>query len=286
MTSLAKQLPVMTWIKEQRGFGEGGLANVIAETGDLAKYANVAKVWKRLGYAPYDGYAGSTWKRPTWRPRALTAEEWTENPFSGQRYAAIQQQGESMFRHQWISAKKVGGEIGKPNGPYGEVYAERRARTKETHPDWTDGHAHADALRVMMKAFLRDLWANWNNKAARTALESDATLPPSEARIPTKPKLPLPRDNSTNSPNSAANLGMKPLSVLPPSEATTALKPTSVMPRTNLAANDRMKPGVSLPPSEATPAVNPERCMPRAHSTAIGHPKPAAVMPSNGAFSK
>jgi hypothetical protein len=71
MAALAKQLPIYTWIKEQRGVGEGGLANIIAETGDLSNYANVAKVWRRLGFAPYDGYAGSTWKRPSWRPRAL-----------------------------------------------------------------------------------------------------------------------------------------------------------------------------------------------------------------------
>jgi hypothetical protein len=37
-------------------------------------------------------------------------------------------------------------------------YALRRAKTAVTHPDWTDGHAYSDALRVMMKAFLRDLW--------------------------------------------------------------------------------------------------------------------------------
>lgn len=37
-------------------------------------------------------------------------------------------------------------------------YDLRRARTTTTHPDWTPGHSHADALRIASKAILRDLW--------------------------------------------------------------------------------------------------------------------------------
>lgn len=42
--------------------------------------------------------------------------------------------------------------------PYRVVYDDRRAHTAVTHPDWTDGHSHQDALRVASKAVLRDLW--------------------------------------------------------------------------------------------------------------------------------
>lgn len=42
--------------------------------------------------------------------------------------------------------------------PYRVVYDARRAHTAVTHPDWTDGHSHNDALRVASKAILRDLW--------------------------------------------------------------------------------------------------------------------------------
>src|SRR5262249_25534991 len=58
-------------------------------------------------------------------------------------------------------AKKTGTGVGEPNGPYGEIYAARRAHTAISHPDWTPGHAQDDALRVMMKAYLRDLWIEW-----------------------------------------------------------------------------------------------------------------------------
>lgn len=42
--------------------------------------------------------------------------------------------------------------------PYRTVYDLRRAHTTLTHPEWTDGHRHNDALRITAKAILRDLW--------------------------------------------------------------------------------------------------------------------------------
>lgn len=41
---------------------------------------------------------------------------------------------------------------------YRLLYEQRRAHTATTHPEWTDGHAYADALRIVSKAILRDLW--------------------------------------------------------------------------------------------------------------------------------
>lgn len=165
MEALAAELPVADWIEGIRGAGLLGLATIIAETGDLSNYSNPAKVWKRLGFAPFDGFAGSTWKRETWRPRKLTADEWIENPFSGHRYALMHQIAIWLVNAQWISAKKTGADEGKPNGPYGEVYAARRAHTAKTHPDWTKGHSRMDGLRVAMKAFLKDLHVEWHARA-------------------------------------------------------------------------------------------------------------------------
>jgi len=163
METLAKQLPVAAWVENIPGFGMLGLATIIAETGDLAMYSNVAKVWKRLGYAPYKDKAGSTWKRPKWRNAdALTAEEWTENPFSGRRYALIHTIGVWLKNKQWVGAAKTEDGVGIPNGYYGTVYAARRAHTSITHPEWTKAHAHMDGLRVMMKQVLKDLYLEWN----------------------------------------------------------------------------------------------------------------------------
>jgi hypothetical protein len=162
MEKAAKDLPVFAWIESIRGAGALGLATIVAEAGDLADYAGPAKLWKRLGFAPYDGCAGSTWKRETWRPRALTADEWIANPFSGERYALMHQVATWLVNTQVESAEKSETEFGRPTGPFGELYVRRREHMKEYHPDWTDGHCRKDALRIAMKAFLRDLWCEWN----------------------------------------------------------------------------------------------------------------------------
>jgi hypothetical protein len=167
MEKLAAKLPVAAWVKGVHGIGILGLALILAETGktgSLSNYSNPAKLWKRLGFAPYDGYAGSTWKRDSWRPRALTKEEWTDNPFSGARYATMQQLATHLVDHQWIGAKKTEDGEGrpKPGAVYGEFYAARRARTLVTHADWSDGHRRSDALRVTFKEFLKDLWVEWH----------------------------------------------------------------------------------------------------------------------------
>jgi hypothetical protein len=41
---------------------------------------------------------------------------------------------------------------------YRSVYETRRAHTGETQPDWTAGHSHNDALRIVGKHILADLW--------------------------------------------------------------------------------------------------------------------------------
>src|SRR5262245_27170246 len=102
MEKLAKQLPVYPWLEAIRGAGALGLATIVAEAGPLTKYANPQKLRKRLGYAPYHGFAGSTWKRESWRPRTLTKEEWIANPFSGQRYALMAQIALWLRNAQWI----------------------------------------------------------------------------------------------------------------------------------------------------------------------------------------
>jgi hypothetical protein len=42
--------------------------------------------------------------------------------------------------------------------PYRVAYDHRRAHTAVTHPEWTDGHSHNDALRYASKRILKDLW--------------------------------------------------------------------------------------------------------------------------------
>ena len=71
--------------------------------------------------------------------RAPTADEWIENPFSGERYALMHQIVVWLVNAQWIGKKKSASGEGEPNGPFGEIYAARRKRTMKTHPEWTMG---------------------------------------------------------------------------------------------------------------------------------------------------
>ena len=173
MEERAKRLPVADWVEFIHGVGLKGLALIIGEAGPLDNYANPQKLWKRLGYAPYGSpergddnhYAGSSWKRDSWRPRPLTKEEWVANPFSGARYAVMYTVSNWLVNHQCLGKEKSNTKYGQPTGPYGEIYVARRVHTEITHPDWSDGHCRNDALRVTFKQFLVDLWEVWVDRA-------------------------------------------------------------------------------------------------------------------------
>src|SRR5262245_61783511 len=188
MEKLAMKLPVYEWVKSVHGAAALGLATITAEAGDLTSYPTPAHLWSRLGFAPYDGLAGSSWKREKWRPRALTAEEWKSHPFSGERYALMHVIAVWLVNSQWIGKAKTESGEGEPDGPYGQVYYDRRKHTLETHPDWTDGHRRMDALRIAMKRFLKDLHHHWCAHAGMPVQEPTHPTPPAAARKVKPPK--------------------------------------------------------------------------------------------------
>src|SRR5690606_39017581 len=63
LVKAAKQLPQAKIVDEIRGLGMLGFAQIVAEVGDFSDYDSPAKVWKRMGLAPYMGKAASTWRR-------------------------------------------------------------------------------------------------------------------------------------------------------------------------------------------------------------------------------
>ena len=179
MRRMARGLSVWeSFAGDVAGLGDLGLAVIVGECGDLVNYDNPAKVWKRLGLAPYNGKAASSWRGA--KP-GLTAEEWTGMGYSPARRAEIYScVGDPLFRAQTVASKRDGGghsEIDTQKAcaaPYRTVYDARRARTAETHPDWTKAHSHNDALRIMTKALVRDLWCAWNGRAVKTHGEREA----------------------------------------------------------------------------------------------------------------
>ena len=158
MKHAVRKLPVREWAKGVAGLGEIGLAVVIGECGDLNNYPNFRHIWKRLGYAPYEGKAMSRWKLEG----GLSCGEWTTLGYSPRRHAEIYScVTEPLAKHQLNSAVKTETDFGTAKGPYGEAYIARRAKCVAEHPDWGRAHLHKDALFVMTKRLLADLWREW-----------------------------------------------------------------------------------------------------------------------------
>lgn len=158
MCATAGQFPVLERAAAVAGFAELGLAVILAEAGnDLTAFPHPMHLWKRLGLAPYKGRAMSQW-----HGKDLTAGEWSEQGYNGNRLGRIVGvAGTPLF----LAKDRPGG--------YGAVYAARRAHTALTHPDWTKAHSDNDARRIMLKAFIADLW-RWWKAAARAADVSQA----------------------------------------------------------------------------------------------------------------
>lgn len=176
MKRLAKTLPAAAWQAETRGFGEMGLAVIIGEAGDLSNYAGPAKLWRRLGLAPYQGHAGKTWRVPQWRERALSAEEWSEYGYSAQRLAQVY----GVVTEPLIKA--CGGTV------YRDVYDHAKASFADRAR--SPAHAHAHAMRVMTKALILDLWRVWHGMPPRERHLSEADLQGIHAALDTPQKMP------------------------------------------------------------------------------------------------
>lgn len=156
MTRLAASLQVAPWVDTVPGFGLRGLSVIIGEAGDLAEYSGPAKLWKRLGLAPFNGRAASTWRRSG----GLSDEEWKEVGFKPSRLGQI---------YGVVTAPLF---FAKSKSVYGLVYAEAKARYDQRvietadlpakdKDKWTPKRADMAARRYMTKRLLRDLWRAW-----------------------------------------------------------------------------------------------------------------------------
>lgn len=146
--------PIRRWQTDTRGIGEHMLARLLGIIGhpviaqpyhwegegadrvlvaDPPFRRNVAKLWS------YCGHGDPTRKRA----KGMTAEA----------AAGLGNPRAKMLTH--LMAEAV---IKSANPGYRAVYDDRRNHTDGTHPEWTKGHSHNDALHVVGKAILRDLW--------------------------------------------------------------------------------------------------------------------------------
>lgn len=142
-----KKHPLGPWIKSQVGIGEKQGARLLAAVGDpymrmqdveyedgsvlKAGPRTVSQLWAYCGLHVSDGEAV--------RRRKGQQSNWST---------------EAKTRAYLISTSC----IKQAKSPYRKIYDDRRATTALSHPDWTPGHSHNDALRIVSKEILKNMW--------------------------------------------------------------------------------------------------------------------------------
>lgn len=163
--------PLGPWVKATIGVGEKQAARLLAAIGD--PYWNtlhdrprtVSELWAYSGLHVIPG------GQPVGDPQMPIAAgepssaggdahiDSDSHPMSG--VAARRRKG---VKANWSTDAKMRSYLiatscmKQAASPYRDTYLHRREHTATTHPDWTPGHSHNDALRITSKAILRDLW--------------------------------------------------------------------------------------------------------------------------------
>lgn len=138
LEKMMKEHVLGKWVQGQKGVGLKQGARLIAAIGD--PYWNtlhnrprtVTELWSYCGFGVND--EGTAVKR-----KKGVQSNWNAN--AKMRAYLI---AESCLKQK--------------GSPYELVYRARRAHTDETHPEWSAGRSHNDALRMGAKALLRDMW--------------------------------------------------------------------------------------------------------------------------------
>jgi hypothetical protein len=163
LEKLAARLPVAAWVKaaDQRGFGLKSMGVVVGECGDLANYANPAKVWKRMGCAPWqfngETRMGSTWK--SGKEGKLPGEEWERFGYSPRRRSVMYVIGENLLKLN--------------RGPYRARYDGAKATIQAAHPDYSKMRCHRHGMLLAVKLLLKNLWVEWNRRPAEGGGETE-----------------------------------------------------------------------------------------------------------------
>lgn len=145
MTLYGQLVPVWGWATGIKGLGEGGLAaQLLAQIDDIHKFDTVAALWRFAGFAVMEGKAEKNQKG--------------EKSHFNRRLKGVC----FNIADQFIKQQTPG---------YVEIYYAEKERQRELYPGpiangngkkiYTDAHIHNRAWRKMIKAFLRDLWVEW-----------------------------------------------------------------------------------------------------------------------------
>ncbi len=189
LEKLAKQLDAAAFVKETYGASLVGLAGIVGEAGDLSKYSNPGKLWKRMGLAPHIGKAFSTWRADG----GLSKDDWIAAGYNPKRRSVMYVIGNSLIGPKTMGNGRrpfVGQDISPLDwSPLEKLFVERlrheAARDPENmaRPVTKDGKesyskwAAARAQRYVEKRFLRMLWQAWRGERAKNAVNPIFALP-------------------------------------------------------------------------------------------------------------
>lgn len=158
------------WVKAQVGLGEKQVARLLGVIGDpywhLAedRPRTVSELWAYCGLHVLPASQSSGGTRSPLAGGAQTSDPGLAPPDAHDARAGVAARRQKGQRANWSTEAKTRAYliatscIKQARSPYRATYDTRRAHTATTHPDWTPGHSHNDALRITSKAILRDLW--------------------------------------------------------------------------------------------------------------------------------
>lgn len=149
--------PLGPWIKGTPGLGEKQAGRLLAAIGD--PYWNdlhyrprtVSELWAYSGYHVLDGTAAKRAKgvKSNWstiaKTRAYLCAESAVKAGVRKLDDCDDTEGYDTEHRHAITR-------------YGQKYLDRRTHTAVSQPEWTAGHRHNDALRIVAKQILKDLW--------------------------------------------------------------------------------------------------------------------------------
>lgn len=152
LQKIMREHPLGPWVKAQKGVGEKQAARLLAAIGD--------PYW--IEEAEFEDDEGNITYREA---RARTVSElWAYAGLHVDRDANTAVRRKKGVQSNWKTEIKTRAYlvatscIKNMESPYRKVYDARREHTAATHPDWTPGHSHNDALRIVSKQLLKDMW--------------------------------------------------------------------------------------------------------------------------------
>ena len=165
---LEKQVEALTiWpaVDRIRGIGAVSFGMLIGEIGDFNKYANPAKVWKRMGVAVHNGV----------RQKLRRGEAGITEGYNPPRRAVLWIVTASLLknnqdRYQGIQKARYTFELAKDDRMKKDAKPARELTDNEKH-----GRAMARSYRYASKALLKDIWRLWTGEIDSINLASNAT---------------------------------------------------------------------------------------------------------------